>query len=143
MLYRAFAYICESLQSEVTVFFEVHGSQRSQAVHEHLRSTLASMWHVPPHTVDFYNVFDERELLGDHAFGDVSSGDARLLETGAGGDAPIHYAKPEATLLLVRPEALKRLHAAQQLVSHLQTARRSAHARCAPYPLRANLMETA
>jgi|CXWL01.1.fsa_nt_gi hypothetical protein len=124
MLYRAFAYICRRDQPEVTVFFE--DSAGSPSPVQTLLNILAAQWRVPLASIEAYNCFDECELLGDHAYGPASTGDARLLEIGTGGADQIHYAKPETTtLLLVSPITLARLVAAQQLAARLQRFHRT------------------
>ena len=123
MLFRAFASICQTDQPEVTVFFE--SAAVLQSPEQYLVARLADIWRVPMDSVDAYNCYSEPELLGTHPFGPPSTGDARLLETGSGGEDPIHYAKPENTLMLVRPATLARLVAAQQLAARLQRLHRT------------------
>lgn len=125
MLYRAFGYIVQSQQAEVTVFFEHLGPPFADRASSRLRFALAAVWRAPTESVDFYNLYSEQDLLGDHAFGPAETGDARLLETGAGGEDPIHYAQPESTLLLLRPDALARLVNAQRLAARIHKSNRA------------------
>lgn len=77
---------------------------------EYLETLLAHAWHVD--TIGWcedgaiYNLQSAAELteegLSEHL-------DYRLLETGWGGDAPIHYADPARTDFFVAPQLKRRL----------------------------------
>lgn len=117
MLYRAIAYIEGSIDdSECVVFFEAASDRSSSAV---LSGLLLQAWGLVGRAlIETYNLTTERELLDRGADG---TGDARLLEVGWDGCRPI-YARPERTLMFVRPGVLRRLHAAHQLAdAHVAT----------------------
>lgn len=116
MIYRAFAYIGRSSleQNEVTAFIEAGTRTHAE---RRLREALGLIWHVGPERVEHYNLADEAELLRQ-AFGDASTGDARLLETGFSDGRP-SYADPDRTLLLLSPRSLRRMVQAQQLAAQL------------------------
>lgn len=112
MLYRTIAYIEGSLDdTECVVFFEAAPDRSCSAL---LAGLLQLAWGSGgPVAAEFYNLTTERELLDRGADG---TGDARLLEVGWDGCRAI-YARPERTLMFVRPGVLRRLHAAQQLAA--------------------------
>ena len=118
MLFRAYAYTTSGPldETEVAIFF--HAPSRA-AAWPTLQTLLTTAWNVNADALDAYNFFPESELLGEHAAGDASTGDARLFESGAGPNG-ISYLDPQRTLMFVRPATLRRLLAAQQKVQGLQ-----------------------
>jgi hypothetical protein len=122
-LHRAFAYVLQSDEPEVCVFFETDLTCETPA--QQLHRLLSLAWGVPIDRVESYNHTTQVELLCECALGPASTGDARLLETGAGGEAPIHYARPEFTLLLVGAKNHERLVRAQQLAAQLREFHRT------------------
>lgn len=122
-LYRAVAYrmvglrstVGESLWPEVTVFVEAHQPDTA-TVSAHLLRTLAAAWGCGPAEIDFYNLWSEGELLrASHM--PPTAGDARLLENGW-SHGPL-FCDVERTVMLVRPETLRRLVRAQGLAADL------------------------
>ena len=117
MLFRAIAYQTAPYstpeEGEVVVFFE---SPSEKDAWPRLQKLLMQAWQAKADHVEAYNIHHERELLNVLAGGDASTGDARLLEIGAGPDGE-YYVKPESTLLLVTPRMLGRLVAAQGQVA--------------------------
>lgn len=120
MLFRAIAYAIRrydsSIDDECVVFFE---APCMQVADTKLISLLSETWAAPKDYIEAYNVNPEHELLGTRAFGDASTGDARLFETSWGPNG-IGYVEAERTLMFVRPSTLRRLVAARQLVTKLQ-----------------------
>ena len=117
MLFRAYAYLthCSFEEGEVVVFFDAASERDAWPT---LQSLLAHTWRINADQIDAYNFFPEHELLGNHAYGDASTGDARLFESG-GGPGGTSYIDPQRTLLLVRPHRLRRLLAGQQAAERL------------------------
>lgn len=130
MIHRVFAYVVDPFVSaqfehEVTVFFE---SPPGVDPHTFAIKMLAQLWHVPEAAVEAYNCTPEQQLL-DQAAGPHSTGDARLLEVGFGGEDPIHYAEPRQTLLLLRPRSLDRVVKAQALAAALRVFHKTTRGR--------------
>jgi hypothetical protein len=125
MLYRAIASIVHSADTpirtlldepEVLVFFEAAGDATRVATLERL---LSAAWGLPRERVDAYNIVGEAEQLSHWATGDMSTGDARLFESGCGPDG-ITYHERDRTLMFVRPQTLRRLVLAQAYVDTLR-----------------------
>jgi hypothetical protein len=111
MIYRAICYSThERMRNTPETVVFIQGNSRDGAITQ-LRRLLAGIWHVPTHTVEFYNMNDEFELFAD-AFGKPDSGDARFFEIGTQGGLPSYL--DDAPLLLLRPEGNKRLFNAWQ-----------------------------
>ena len=111
MIYRAICYSTDNRMRntpETIVFLQ--GGTRDDTIIQ-LRHLLAGIWQVPIHTVEFYNLQDEFELIAG-AFGKPDSGDARFFEIGAYRGSPSYLY--DAPLLLLRPEGNKRLFNAWQ-----------------------------
>ena len=102
---------------ERIVFFE--GPSRGTG--SHLAALLALAWGVD--TAEWcergfiYNISSARELLAQNL---SDSQDARLLETGWGGDMPIHYACDADVDLFVTPQVHERLLAALQATAAIR-----------------------
>ncbi|MGK2899981.1 MAG: hypothetical protein ACSLE9_15075 [Burkholderiaceae bacterium] len=130
MLFRAIAYAIHpygsSIDDECVVFFE---SPSVPAAGARLATLLSEAWSAPKDCIEAYNVRTEHELLSDWAFGDASTGDARLFEVSCGPNG-IGYVEAARTLVLVRPATLRRLAQARELVTALQRAQPLAQ--CAP-----------
>lgn len=104
---------------DVHVFFEVVPLVDPA---DHVIKLLSDAWFTPSQHVIVYNVISEESLLKHWAVGEAVTGDARLLEVGAGDDGAIHYAPPERTLAFVSPKTVQRLAKAQQAAQQLHDA---------------------
>lgn len=125
MIYRAICYSTHDRMRttpETVVFIQGGGPDDTAA---RLCRTLAEIWHVPAHTVEFYNLHDE-PLFAD-AFGGPESGAARFFEIGAAGGSPRYL--DDAPLLLLRPEDNRRLFNAWQDVCVIRQSRSSERAK--------------
>ena len=91
MLFRAMCYQLldhhySRGEGECFVFLEAPSRVDAAAK---LAGLLASIWMVPVDQVEFHTLLSEHELF-EGAYGDSHTGDLRLIECGASGDA-IHY----------------------------------------------------
>lgn len=111
-LHRAVASVRDSVWPEMHVFFEAPAGVRPE---EELADLLVFAWNVRRDSVVAYNIWTEKELLTELAFGHVSTGDARLFETGW-ADGRVSYADPLRTQFFVSPLTHQRLLRAQALV---------------------------
>ncbi len=120
MIYRAICYSTyDRMRTTPETIVFIQGGARDDTA-ARLCRTLAGIWHVPAHTVEFYNLHDESELFAD-AFGGPESGDARFFEIGAEGESPRYL--DDAPLLLLRPEGNRRLFNAWQDVCAIRQSR--------------------
>lgn len=113
ILYRALVGRFDRNEPECFVFFEcpplLHPATE-------LARLLSAIWWTSPEELDIFNVTTEHELFTSWCLSDSArSGDARLFESGMGGDGRVHYAEPERTLFLVGSRTLARLIEAQRL----------------------------
>lgn len=136
-LYRAVAYrmvalretVGESVWPEATVFIE-SPSTDTAAVSAQLLRLLAATWGCQAAEVDFYNLWGEGELLRNSHM-PPTAGDARLLENGW-HHGPL-FCDVERTLMLVRPNTLRRLVLAQGKAMDLRMTRALAGAPLQPF----------
>lgn len=114
------AYVHGAIGNEVRVFFEASLFVESPA--QALLDLLSTTWRISVEHIEVYNVHTERECMAEWALGEASTGDARLLESGAGPEG-ISYTRRDQVLMLVRPATMRRLVAAQEAAEALQAKR--------------------
>lgn len=123
MIYRAICYCThERMRNTPETVVFIQGGTRDDTVTK-LRRLLAGIWHVPIHTVEFYNLQDEFELFAG-ALGKSDSGDARFFEIGAYHGSPSYLC--DSPLLLLRPDGNNRLFNAWQHVCVIRQSRADA-----------------
>lgn len=137
-LYRAVVSLPQNMTErdrplqERIVFFEVLGSKSDLGTH--LEKLLASAWCIDTNgwceSGYIYNIHSVQDMY-QYAFGDETTGELRVFETGCGGEDGvghnrIHYARAGDVDLFVTPRMAARLHELLDMIDTLYASAKAA-----------------